>query len=207
MDDLSGEKDLENIKLYYENQLLRNLLMEQQNEVKRKEEQIDRLQDKISVLLNAFMTAREQKLQRTCSERCKEERKYLERDITVKKNAYLEVETKFMDMNRYLQEVEEQNKRLLNEISILTEKETIRQLTASQENLTAIGSNASTPSSQQEPFPRIRMYNEKEDTKLNSSNSHKSSPQDKPRSRKIRIPIRKGKSFNFEKAAKANAKC
>ena len=199
MDESTEEisNEIENIQLYYENQMLRSLLNEQQDEVKRKQNQIDQLQEKISVLLNAFVTkARGEKQPRACTERCKEEKKYLERDIIVKTQAYQEVELKFMAMNRYLQEVEDQNKKLLTEISILTEKETIRQLSASQENIgESSRSCASTPNPQE--LPRIKYTNEKEE-KTNDKVFKKS--------RLLRNPMKKAKSFNFEKAVKASSK-
>ena len=187
--------ELENIQLYYENELLRSLLKEQQDEVMRKQNQIDQLQNKISVLLNAFVSkAREDQKLTTCSDRCKEERKYLERDVIVKTKAYQEVELKYMEMNRYVQEVEDQNKKLLTEISILTEKETIRQMSASQENLGETSrSCSSTPNPQDNPKLRTIEKVEKSDEKSK-------------RSRKIRLPMKKTKSFNFEKAAKTSSK-
>ena len=189
-------KELENIQLFYENELLRSLLNEQQDEVMRKQNQIDQLQDKISVLLNAFVTKARDQRQPTCSDRCKEERKYLERDVIVKTKAYQEVELKYMEMNRYVQEVEDQNKKLLTEISILTEKETIRQISASQENLgETTRSSSSTPNPQD--IPKIRIIGEKEE---------KVDEKSKSRSRKLRLPMKKTKSFNFEKAAKTSSK-
>eukprot|EP00800_Vazella_pourtalesii_P009173 TRINITY_DN2321_c0_g3_i2.p1 TRINITY_DN2321_c0_g3~~TRINITY_DN2321_c0_g3_i2.p1 ORF type:complete len:222 (+),score=50.38 TRINITY_DN2321_c0_g3_i2:295-960(+) len=189
--------ELENIQLYYENELLRSLLKEQQDEVMRKQNQIDQLQDKISVLLNAFVTkARVDQRMPTCSERCKEEKKYLERDATVKTKAYQEVELKYMEMNRYVQEVEDQNKKLLTEISILTEKETIRQISASQENLGDTSRSCSSTPNPQE-IPKIRIIGDKEE-KLDEKS--------KQRMRKLRLPMKKVKSFNFEKAAKTSSK-
>ena len=194
MDDSNEEvsNDIQNIQLFYENQMLRTLLKEQQDEVKIKQNQIDQLQDKITVLLNAFVT----KL-RSCTEQCKEEKKYLERDVLVKSQAYQEVEFKFMAMNRYLQEVEDQNKKLLTEISILTEKEMIRQISASQEHLVESSrSCASTPNPQEQP--KIKFSNDK-DEKMNDKVFKKSRIL-------LRNPMKKGKSFNFEKAVKASSK-
>ena len=199
MDDSCEEvsNDIEKIQLYYENQMLRTLLKEQQDEVKAKQNQIEQLHEKISVLLNAFvLKARGDRQMNSCTERCKEEKKYLERDILVKTQAYQEVEFKFMAMNRYLQEVEDQNKKLLTEISILTEKETIRQLSASQENLVESSrSCASTPNPQEQP--KIKYTSEK-DEKINDKGFK--------RSRIMRNPMKKAKSFNLEKAVKANSK-
>ncbi|KAI6650987.1 hypothetical protein LOD99_5564 [Oopsacas minuta] len=198
MDDSSEEitNELENIQLYYENELLRSLLKQQQEEVMNKQNQIDQLQDKISVLLNAFVIkARGDQQLRKCTERCREEKKYLERDVMVKTNAYQEVELKYREMNRYVQEIEDQNKKLLTEISILTEKETIRQITSSQEHLGETRSCSSTPNLQE--LPRIKYAQDKDD---------KFEDKVKQRSRKLRLPMKKAKSFNFEKAVKANSK-